>query len=81
MKELHWTPEESEAVLRAMRTVATVGGAQPLDAIAKQMIDTTREHVLHQTLEIDARTNISPSDAAAALQGRTSASAPCSSSC
>lgn len=69
MKELHWTDEESKAVLRAMRTVATLDGAQPLDQIATQMLEATREHVLHQPVALDTVDNISPQEAAMALKG------------
>jgi len=69
MRELQWTNEESVAVLRAMRTVATLDGARPLDDIAKQMLDATREHVLHQPVAVDVLDNISPAEAASELKG------------
>ena len=68
MKELNWTDRESRAVLRSMKTVATFGG-RPLDGIATQMLEATRDHVLHQAIELDSLHDISPSEAAEELVG------------
>lgn len=69
MKALNWNADESRAVLRAMRTVATVDGTAPFDGISREMLVATRDHVLHQDLAVDTLENIAPDALAAALEG------------
>ncbi len=69
MKSLNWDADESLAVLGAMRTVATVDGAQELGEVARQMLEATRDHVLKQDIDIAALENMRPTDLAKALRG------------
>ncbi|MEM7433836.1 MAG: hypothetical protein AAF436_01700 [Myxococcota bacterium] len=52
-----------------MRTVATVDGEKPYDAVSREMLMATRDHVLHRDVDLDALDNITPQDLAAALEG------------
>ncbi len=60
MKQLKWSEEESQAVLRAMATVATDGGESELDAIGRQMLLATRDFILGAPGRIPEGELISP---------------------
>ncbi len=67
MKALDWNKQECRAVLRAMRTVATLEGQQPLGEIALSMLEATSDHVMHQSIAVDDLENATPEELAAAL--------------
>ncbi|MEM8606583.1 MAG: hypothetical protein AAGF92_05735 [Myxococcota bacterium] len=69
MKALNWSADESRAVLRAMRTVATVDGSMPLDSVGEEMLEATRDHVLHHDVMLDTLENITPEELAERLEG------------
>ena len=71
MKALNWSADESRAVLRAMRTVATVDGRVPFDRVGREMLAATRDHVLHHEVDVDALENIAPAALADKLGGST----------
>lgn len=60
MNPLEWSEEESQAVLRAMATVATDGGETELDAIGRQMLLATRDFILRVSGGIPEGELISP---------------------
>ena len=55
-----WTADQSQAFLRAMKSVATQGGAAPLLPISREMLAATQAHVLHSALPIDELEPIDP---------------------
>ena len=67
MKPLNWSREQSEVVLGAMRTVATIEGRKELDPVSRQMLRATRDHVLHQAVELEPLANVSPAELARVL--------------
>ena len=69
MKPLNWSASESRAVLRAMRTVATIDGTIPFDAVSREMLSATRDHVLHHDVDVDSLENIAPAALAGELAG------------
>ena len=69
MNQLKWAEEESQAVLRAMATVATDAGESELDGIGRQMLLATRDFILKASGEIPEGELISPSQLAEALPG------------
>ena len=69
MNQLEWAEEESQAVLRAMATVATDAGESELDGIGRQMLLATRDFILKASGEIPEGELISPSQLAEALPG------------
>lgn len=68
MKQLGWSEEESQAVLRAMATVATDGGESELDAIGRQMLLATRDFVLRASGGIPEGELISPAQLSEGLR-------------
>ncbi|MEW6272310.1 MAG: hypothetical protein AB1689_23760 [Thermodesulfobacteriota bacterium] len=60
MKTLSWTPDEADAVLAAMRCVATLHGRRPLDAISRRMLEATRDHVLQSSGDVEALAELGP---------------------
>lgn len=67
MKTLSWSPDESAALLAAMRCVATLHGRRPLDAIARQMLEATRDHVLHASGDVETMPEVGPEALAARI--------------
>lgn len=65
MKTMPWSPDESQALLAAMRCVATLHGRRPLDPIARQMLEATRDHVLHAAGDVEALPEVDPEALAA----------------
>ncbi|MGB5809370.1 MAG: hypothetical protein WBG86_02495 [Polyangiales bacterium] len=70
MKALEWTEDESRAVLRAMKTVATLDRSRELDPISSQMLSATRDHIFHQgSIALDTLSEVTPEELGAALVG------------
>lgn len=49
-----WSPVEAAAVLRGLKTVATLRGVRPLDAISHEMLEAVQHHLLHSDCDIEA---------------------------
>ena len=66
-----WTLSTAQAVLAAMKAVATLQSTRPLDDISREMLEATRDWVLHETEEtivLDQLPPISPTDFAQQVQ-------------
>jgi hypothetical protein len=55
-----WTPDQAQAFLRAMKSVATQGGAAPLLPLERELLAAVQTHVLRTPLAIDALEPIDP---------------------
>ncbi len=65
---VNWSSAEAEAVLAAMKTVATLQDSRPLDDNSRTMLDATRDWVFKKETGIEALAVISPADLAQQLQ-------------
>lgn len=64
-----WTKSTARAVLTAMKTVATLQGTRPLDAISREMLEATRDWVFQESsIEIDDLAIVSQTEFAQQVQ-------------
>lgn len=68
MKPTAWTEDEARSFLAGMKSVATVRGTRPLEALAREMLDAVRRHVLHANTDIETLPDPSPEELAAQIQ-------------
>lgn len=68
MKPTQWTADEARSFLAGMQAVATLHGTRPLGALAAEMLDAVRQHVLHADTDLDALPDASPAELAAQIQ-------------
>jgi hypothetical protein len=55
-----WTPAQAQAFLRAMKSVATQGGASPLLPLDRELLGAVQTHVLRTPFSIEALEPIDP---------------------
>lgn len=67
MIELEWTETEAEAFLRGMISVATVGGTQALERIDGEVLEATRDHILHVDIDLESLRPITAAELARAI--------------
>ena len=68
MKAKNWTEDEARCFLSGMKAVATLHGTRPLEALAGEMLDAVRRHVLHSETELDALPDASAAELAAQIR-------------
>ena len=68
MKAKDWTEDEARCFLSGMKAVATLLGTRPLEALAGEMLDAVRRHVLHSETALDALPDASAAELAAQIR-------------
>ena len=68
MKPTAWTEDEARSFLAGMKSVSTVRGTRPLEALAREMLDAVRRHVLHANTDIETLPDSSPEELAAQIR-------------
>ena len=67
MQPTAWTEDEARSFLAGMKSVATLRGTRPLEALAEEMLEAVRKHVLHANTDIETLPDSSPEELAAQI--------------
>jgi len=68
MIQSQWSETEAACFLSGMRSVATLRGRKPLDAIASEMLEAVGHHVLQANVELESLPDSTPAELAAQIE-------------